>query len=91
MLETKLNTLSDKFNLFVFEKSTAKKNSKSLQSIKNRDDFRIMPTAKNLQKFSEWILKNKVQTPNFFDAKRIHLIIQKMINSSKTEKKIYIN
>ncbi len=91
VLETKLNTLSDKFNLFVFEKNTAKKNSKSLQSIKNRDDFRIMPTAKNLQKFSEWILKNKVQTPNFFDAKRIHLIIQKMINSSKTEKKIYIN
>ena len=42
-------------------------------------------------KFSNWILKDKTQSPNFFDAQRVHFIINKMIISSKKKKKIYIN
>jgi len=45
---------------------------------------------KNSKKFSTWILKGKMQAPNFFDAQRIHLIIDKMMISSKKKKKIYI-
>ena len=57
---------------------------------KNKDDFRIKQTLRNSKKFYNWIIKGKTQTPNFFVAKRIHLIINKMIISSKIRKKIYI-
>ena len=57
---------------------------------KNKEDFRIKPTVKNSKKFYDWISKGKTKTPNFFVAKRIHLIISKMILSSKTGKKVYI-
>ena len=60
------------------------------KSEKNQNDFRIKPTFKNSKKFSTWILKGKMQAPNFFDAQRIHLIIDKMMISSKKKKKIYI-
>ena len=43
------------------------------------------------KKFSTWILKGKMQTPNIIDAKRIHLIINKMIISSKKKKNKLIN
>ena len=58
--------------------------------VKNKEDFRIKPTVKNSKKFYDWISKGKTKTPNFFVAKRIHLIISKMILSSKTGKKVYI-
>ena len=60
-----------------------KKSSKSekvlFRSEKNKSDFRIKPTLKNSKKFSNWILKDKIQAPNFFDARRVHLIIDKMM------------
>ena len=52
----------------------------------NRKDFRIMPTLENSKKFSDWILKNNIKSPNFYDAKRIHLILEKLIKSSKNSK-----
>ena len=58
---------------------------------KGKSDFRIKPTFKNSVKFSNWILKNKTQSPNFFDAQRVHLIINKMMSSAKNKKEIYIN
>ena len=36
-------------------------------------------------------MSGKLQTPNFFDAQRIHLIINKMTLSSQKKKEIYIN
>ena len=51
----------------------------------------VFQTFKNSIKFSNWILKDKTQSPNFFDAQRVHFIINKMIISSKKKKKIYIN
>ena len=55
------------------------------------NDFRINPTFINSKKFSNSILNLKIQSPNFFDAKRIHFIIEKIFASSKANKKIYIN
>ena len=58
---------------------------------KNKSDFRLLPTYENTKIFYNWISKNQIQKPNFFDACRIHLIIDKIILSSKTNKKIYID
>ena len=91
ILETNLNSLKDKFKLITYDKNSNKLNKISFRGEKNKNDFRITPTLKNSKKFSTWILKGKMQTPNFFDAKRIHLIINKMIISSKKKKNILIN
>ena len=90
ILETNLNSLSDKFKLVTFSKNSNKLNKILFKSEKNQDDFRIKPTLNNSKKFSSWILNGKKQTPNFFDAKRVHLIINKMMISSKKKKKIYV-
>ena len=87
-MKTKLNNLSDKFKLIEFSKKT----KKIIFEEKNKtNDFRINPTFINSKKFSNSILNRKIQSPNFFDARRIHFIIKKMLVSSKTNKKIYIN
>ena len=57
----------------------------------SKEDFRIEPTMKNSKKFSNWILKGETKKPNLYDAKRIHLIINKMLLSSKKKSKVYIN
>ena len=90
ILKTNLNSLSDKFKLIKLDKSSNKLDETLFEDEKNKNDFRIKPTFKNSEKFSTWILKDKIQAPNFFDAQRIHLIINKMIVSSKKKKKIYI-
>ena len=90
VLQTKLNSLSDQFILMASNKKFSKKMKILYKGRKNKEDFRINPTFKNSKKFYNWILKDKIQTPNFFVAKRIHLIINKMILSSKMDKKIYI-
>ena len=90
ILETNLNNLSDKFKLVTFSKNSNKLNKILFKSEKNQDDFRIKPTLNNSKKFSSWILNGKKQTPNFFDAKRVHLIINKMMISSKKKKKIHV-
>ena len=69
----------------LLEAMTPNRNVEKLLNQKNKID------EKNSKKFSTWILKGKMQTPNFFDAKRIHLIINKMIISSKKKKNILIN
>jgi hypothetical protein len=90
VLQTKLNSLSDQFRLLVFNKKLSNKMKILYKGRKSKDDFRINPTLKNSKKFCNWILNGKMQTPNFFVAKRIHLIINKMILSSKMKKNIYI-
>ena len=91
ILESNLNSLYDKFKLLVGEKNS-KKTSKVIFKEKNRkEDFRIKPTLKNSRKFSNWILKGRIESPNFYDARRIHLIIEKINSSSEKNKRIYIN
>ena len=90
ILETQLNNLSDKFQLISHENNSRKLRKILIKSKKNEDDFRIQPTFNNSKKFSQWIIKNKTHQPNFFDAQRTHLIINKMLISSKKRKKIYI-
>ena len=92
ILKTNLNSLSDKFKLITFNQNGKNKIVKTLfKNKKNGNDFRIKPTFKNSKKFSNGILSGKLQTPNFFDAQRIHLIINKMALSSQKKKEIYIN
>ena len=92
LLKTKLNSLSDDFELTVSNQHSKNKLRKILfKNKKKENDFRIKPTYKNSKKFSTWIFKDKVQKPNFFTAQRIHLIIKKMILSSKNQKEIYIH
>ena len=88
ILKSDLNSLANKFQLFKLDKNS----KKILFRNKNRDnDFRIEPTLKNSKKFSSWILNKKRKKPNFYDATRIHLIIKKIINSSKSKKLVYID
>ena len=88
VLKSKLNSLSDKFELIEF----SKKNKKTLfKNKKDSKDFRIDPTFEKSKKFFKGIQKKTFQKPSFFDAHRIHLIINKIIVSSKSKQKIYIN
>lgn len=91
ILKTDLNSLADKFELSSFTKNFDKKRNILFKDTKNESDFRIEPTLKNSKRFSDWIFKGKEQNPNFFDAERVHLIINKMIVSSKKRKKIFVN
>ena len=90
-LVSKLNSLSDKFRLIKLNKNSNQISQILVKNKKKDEDFRIIPTLENSKKFSEWILKGKKQEPNFFNGKRIQLIIKKMLISSKTEKNININ
>jgi len=91
-LESKLNSLTDKFHLRVVKNNFKGKFGKILfRNKEDNDDFRINPTFKNSKKFANWILKDQMMSPNFFDAKRIHLITRKMILSSKKNKLVSIN
>ena len=90
ILKTNLNSLSNKFKLITFGTNPNKSNNILFKGEKNLDDFRIKPTFENSKKFATWILKGKMQAPNFFDAQRVHLIINKMMISSKKKRKIYI-
>ena len=87
-LRSKLNSLNDQFELF--EINHKNKIKKLFKSNKKKIDFRISPTSKNLSKFYASITKRKLIEPNFFNAHRIHVIIQKMVDSSKTKRKIFL-
>ena len=76
ILFTKINNLYDQFYLF-------KNNRIIFKQKKTSKDFRIKPTSRNLIYFKNSILKKRKKFPNFNDAKRIHYLIRKIINSSK--------
>jgi predicted dehydrogenase len=90
LLKTDLNSLADKFKLITFDNKSNKKENNLFKIEKNKSDFRIKPTFINSKKFAQSILKGKNEEPSFFKAKRIHLIIDKMLDSSKKNKKIFI-
>jgi len=87
-LKTKLNSLKDKFKLIESKNNSNTRGKILFKSKENQDDFRIEPTKKNSEKFSNWILKGQTKKPNLYDAKRIHLIINKMILSSKRKSEV---
>jgi len=94
VLKSKVNSLSDQFFIEKINKSLKKKgvNKKILFKNKyNKTDFRINPTFNNSKKFSNSILKKKLKKPNFFNAQRVHLIIEQMVNSSNEKKEMFIN
>ena len=92
ILKTELNSLSDKFKLIAFNNKLKEKDAKILfNSKKNKNDFRIEPTLKNSKKFYTSIATKRAQKPNFFNAQRVHMIISKIILSSKKKKNVFIN
>ena len=70
-LESKTESLKDEFIL---------KKSKYIlfKPKENIKDFRLKPTLVNLKNFEKSIVKNKLSNPNFFDAKRVHYLINKI-------------
>ena len=72
-LESKTESLKDEFIL---------KKSKNIlfKPKENIKDFRLKPTLVNLKNFERSIIKNRLSNPNFFDAKRVHYLINE-INS----------
>ena len=60
ILKTKLNNLSDKFELIAINPNLKNKLSKTLfQSLKKESDFRIKPTFKNSIKFKSIVIINR--------------------------------
>ena len=76
ILFTKINNLTNQFYLY-------KNNRIIFKPKKTTKDFRIKPTSRNLIYFKNSILKKRKKFPNFNDAKRIHYLIKKILNSSK--------
>ncbi len=73
ILFTKANNIHDQFYLI--------KNKKIIFKPKPiRFDFRLKPTYKNIISFKNNIRKNKNKKPNFNDAKRVHYLVNKIIN-----------
>lgn len=80
--------ISDQFSI---EKVITSKNKiikkKIFSEKKSFNDFRILPSYFNFIKFADSIERKKIIAPNFLDAKNIHLLIKKTIQSQK--KKLY--
>ena len=70
-LFSKTESLSDQFIL--------KKSSKVIFKPKNdKKDFRFYPVFTNLKNFQKSINGKKLLKPNFFDAKKVHSIINEL-------------
>ena len=70
-LFSKTESLSDQFIL--------KKSSKVIfKPINNKKDFRFYPVFENLKNFQKSINEKKILKPNFFDAKKIHFLINEL-------------
>jgi len=70
-LESKTKSLRNEFIL--------RKSKKVLFKPKvSTEDFRLEPTLKNLKNFEKNIINNELTKPNFFDAKRVHQLINKL-------------
>ena len=70
-LFSKTESLSDQFIL-------KKSNKVIFKPINDKKDFRFYPVFTNLKNFQKSINEKKLLKPNFFDAKKIHFIINKL-------------
>ena len=70
-LFSKTESLSDQFIL-------KKSNKVIFKPINDKKDFRFYPVFTNLKNFQKSINKKKLLKPNFFDAKKIHFIINEL-------------
>tara|TARA_B100001121_G_C18663679_1_gene610225 strand:+ start:759 stop:1757 length:999 start_codon:yes stop_codon:yes gene_type:complete len=82
LIKCKTINISDQFCI---EKVITSKNKVVIKQIfnekKSSNDFRILPSYFNFIKFADSIDRKKIITPNFLDAKNIHLLIKKTIQS----------
>ena len=70
-LFSKTESLSDQFIL-------KKSNKVIFKPINDKKDFRFYPVLTNLKNFQKSINEKKLLKPNFFDAKKIHFIINEL-------------
>ena len=59
---------------FILKKS----NKVIFKPINDKKDFRFYPVFTNLKNFQKSINEKKLLKPNFFDAKKIHFIINEL-------------
>ncbi len=76
ILFTKMNNLFDQFLLLNNKKIIFKPKEINY-------DFRLKPTKSNIISFKNSIIKKKISSPNFQNAKRIHYLIKQLINFRK--------
>ena len=79
VLSSKTKTIYDNFSLLKISK---RKKIRNIYRKIIKEDFRITPSQKNLTKFALSIKRKKTMSPNFNDAKSIHLLINKSIENS---------
>ena len=84
-LESPTSKVSDKFSL----EKVLKKTRKTIFKEGGDDDFRFLPSQRNIKKFIRNISLCKKSSPNLNSAIRIHRIIRK-IKNSQVNKKIKI-
>ena len=70
-LFSKTKSLSDQFIL-------KKSNKVIFKPIDNKKDFRFYPVFENLKNFQKSINEKKILKPNFFDAEKIHFLINRI-------------
>ena len=83
-IKSKTMNISDRFKLekfFLLKGRFVKK--KIFYEKGNSQDFRISPSCYNFEKFADSIERKKIANPSFIDAKNIHLLIKKTVQSSK--------
>lgn len=82
-LKSKTLNTTDKFDMEKIFLSNGKLIKKKIfQEEKNSLDFRISPSIQNFKKFADSIERNRIYRPCFLDAKNIHLLIKKTLQSS---------
>ena len=70
-LFSKTESLSDQFIL-------KKSNKVIFKPIDNKKDFRFYPVFENLKNFQRSINEKKILKPNFFDAEKVHFLINQI-------------
>lgn len=82
LIKSKTLDISDQFSIdkHIYSQSKVVK-KRIFYEKKNSQDFRIQPSFYNFKKFADSIERKKITTPNFLDAKNIHFLIKKTIQS----------
>lgn len=84
IIKSKTINVSDRFSINRHYSLKSKNKKKKIYYDKSSSqDFRILPSCNNLKKFADSIKRKKIISPNLNEAKNIHLLISKTIQSSK--------
>jgi predicted dehydrogenase len=80
--------ISDGFSINKYYSSKDKLVKRKIFYDKSNTDFRIFPSFINFKKFADSIKEKKIISPNLDEAKNIHFLINRTIQSSKKNKEL---